>query len=145
VAKTFGDVRVRVFCHATESLDKVRRALNTVVDEGEVREDRAQGHHGNPIMIISSVADGPGCAERLLGRLEGEVLEEVFSTLPSRVDESCRLRLRFDKQAAFQGRLELSDGGDVIAVSIRILAFPARQELALESAARFLEKQMRAR
>jgi RNA binding exosome subunit len=69
----------------------------------------------------------------------------VASALDSRVDESCGLHLRFDKQAALQGRLELSSCGDVIDVRIRILAFPARHELAVRAAAGFLDELIRGR
>jgi len=139
VARIFGEMRARAFCHATESLEKVRQALTFVAGEGEIAEERAEGHHGNPITVLSIVADGREGAERLLGMLDAESLREVSCTLESRVDEACGLHLRFDKQAAYMGRLELSSGGDVVDVRMRILAFPAKRELAVETAGRFLE------
>ena len=139
MARIFGEMRARAFCHATESTERVREALMFVAGEGETREDRAEGHHGNPITVLSTVVDGTEGAERLLGMLDAESLREVASTLESRVDEACGLHLRFDKQEAYLGRLELSSGGDLVDVRIRILAFPARQELAVEVARRYLE------
>lgn len=132
-------MRARAFCHATESLERVREAVTFVAGEGEMGEERAEGHHGNPITILTMVVDGAEEAERLLGMLDAETLREISCTLESRIDEACGLHLRFDKQAAYLGRLELSSGSDVVDVRIRILAFPARQELAVEIAGRFLE------
>ncbi len=118
-------------CHATENLDKVKTALLNAVAGGRrgPLEERLsvamlEGYYGNPIYVLRlRVQDPQEASELFLGivrRLDSEDLARLSSTLEQRLDSSGALHLRFDKQLAFQGRLRLYDGDDVIKVKVKL-------------------------
>jgi len=126
--KKISQVTLSVFYHSTEDPEKVRKALQTLLPEGveaaSVQDSVVRGHHGNDIGIISM---------RIAGRSAGKVVKHILCSLPelsrkillatlsTRVGaKPSHIHLRFGKQAAFEGRVELEDGDDVIKVSITL-------------------------
>jgi RNA binding exosome subunit len=140
VPRKFASLHARVICHATESPEKVEQSLRNVVGDAPVSRTVTEGHHGNSIQIMEVTIEREDEIEAVLRRLSRESLEEISDTLPSRLDDSCNLFVRFDKQEALGGRLVISRGEDVIVLRIKILAFPARREVASEIMTRFLAK-----
>lgn len=139
VRRILGDVHARAFCHATESAERVRRAVSNVVGEAELESRSAEGYYGNPIEIIHATATGRGRAESLFERMSVADLELIRSDLESRIDGSCTLFMRFEKQAAYAGELRLSHGRDVVAVRVRVLAYPARTKAAVVILSEYLD------
>ncbi len=115
------EVALRTFVHATESEEKVLRALSSLVDPRGYRSSRLKGHFGNPIQLIEL-------------RLRDERVRQLCERLRSLPEEDLELGkkregnvlyVRFDKQEACQGRLKVSEGSDVIHVK---LVFPDEQK-----------------
>jgi RNA binding exosome subunit len=131
-------LHARTFCHATESLDKVQLALATVVGEADIKSMRSEGHHGNPITVLESTIEDPGGIAAFFERMTNEDLETVERQVSSRIDDSCDLFIRLDKQAAYQGEVRLATDADVISVRLRVRAFPSRPEIACDVVKRFL-------
>lgn len=123
-------MHARTICHATEDLEKVEQALNTVVGDSVTNRSRTEGHHGNAIDVLDSSVEDEELILDVFRRMRPEDLAEVGSALGTRMDDACQVFLRFDKQEAYAGRLALSDGEDVVAVRIKVRAFPAKRELA---------------
>jgi RNA-binding protein len=110
------EIDIRVSSHATEDEEKVQTAvknlLPTETAEGLVFEKTVlEGHHGNPILLISAkITDKktlPKTLENLglkLNSLDKETLQEK---LPLHLEKS-NLYLRFDKQSAFLGTVSFS-------------------------------------
>lgn len=92
---------------------------------------RTEGHFGNAIEVLDSSVEDEAAILDMLVRIPPGDLQDIASTLGRRVDESCQLFLRFDKQRAFAGELALGGGEDVVAVRIKVRAFPARQDAAI--------------
>ncbi|MFQ6012434.1 MAG: RNA-binding domain-containing protein [Thermoplasmata archaeon] len=130
----------RVHTHATEEEDRVRRALAFVSGVEEPSVQRAEGHHGNPISILTArlvrAADIRAFWDRV--KAEGQ-LAPILSELERRVDGRGHLFLRFDKQEAYRGRLKLVRHDDIVSVKGKVSAYPARRERALEVARAYLE------
>lgn len=125
--RRLSSLHARTICHATEDCAKVELAHRTVVGDAAVSRSRTEGHFGNPIEVMESALEGESAVLDVLRRMSEEDLDDVASTLERRVDGSCHLFLRFDKQRAFAGELALSAGEDVVAARIKIQAFPAKQ------------------
>jgi len=109
----FSSLSAKAFCHATESVEKVRTALRTILPDNIVLNVRsASGHFGNPITIIE-------------GRIESSrAIREVISRFPPEVPASPASRgsafvLRFDKASALTGAL-ISGTDDPILVRIAV-------------------------
>jgi hypothetical protein len=110
----------------------VELALRTVVGDAPVGRSRTEGHFGNAIEVLESQLDVEEAMLDVLRRMSEGDLREALDTLEARVDDSCNLFLRFDKQRAFAGELVMGRGEDVVAVRIKVRAFPARREAAVE-------------
>lgn len=126
-------IRSRVFVHATEDEDRVRRALLWSLGQGDdpkaaprVVRMRTKGHYGNEIVVLEAGLERRPDIESGLGHVFGEprIKHGVLATLSDRIDDEGVLHLRLDKQAAVQGRLELGPGSDTFSVRIKTPLFP---------------------
>ncbi len=138
-------LHARTFCHATESLDKVRLALASAIGEADVKVVRSEGHHGNPITVLEATVKDPEGIAAFFGRMTREDIETVERQLSDRVDDSCDLFVRLDKQAAYKGDIRLATNADVISVRLRVRAFPSRWEIACDVVKAFLEEKLQER
>ena len=140
----FRNAVVSTFAHATEAEERVLDAFGILLpEEIEVRRSRLKGHHGNPIVSLKARIGRKETRElwqRILAKLRGGELEKIAMVSPSRIDETCHLNLRFDKQLAYAGELALSEGGDVIHLRLKVAAYPAKREVAVDLVEKFLRK-----
>jgi RNA binding exosome subunit len=127
-------VSFRAFVAATEDEDKVREALLIFVPLDSIMVTTATGHFGNQISILDAMLkkkDGLAFFRMLKEQMSKEDLTRLHRELPQRLDNSCQLHFRLDKQAAFKGKVCLTDDRDAIAVSALIESYPASYEEAL--------------
>ncbi len=122
-------LRVSVFAHATEDLNKVRHALLNVIPP-ELRGSKAfdeevvRGHHGNEIRILKLEFHGE-VALKTLKHIMCSLTESDRRVLTLSVEErvgdvKSHLHLRLGKQEAYMGRLTIRDGSDVVKVSATV-------------------------
>lgn len=130
VPRRLSSMHARAICHATEDGAKVEQALRTVVGDATVERFQTDGHFGNPIEVLGATLDQEDEIMDFLSRLTEEDILEVASTLDVRMDDACQVFLRLDKQKAYVGELRLGTGEDVIAVRVKVRAYPARPEIA---------------
>ncbi len=134
-------IELRTSIHATESDDRVKTALSMFLFDNPVHENRTEGHFGNPIMLLEGHIKGIGC-DRFIALLKQNLPTDEFEKLKNecceRVDDDCCLHIRFDKQAAFEGKFKLATSGDAITARMKMRAYPARKEKALEVAEKML-------
>jgi len=116
------------FCaHATEDVEKVIKAVQTVLqvyneeDEIGFNKNTVEGHYGNPITFFDARIKNKkvikAVVENLAANLGSFEKAELSRTL-DRCFEKGSLYLRLDKQAAFQGKIKLVTS-DPIRVRIR--------------------------
>ena len=129
----FHYVDLRAFCYATEDESRVVDALHTLLPaDHEIERSAGEGHHGDPIVILSARVERAAEMDHVFARLEESVdFEVIRSELPERIDENNSLYLQLDKQAAAQGEIRLGQG---ITVRAKIEAYPAKRETAVENA-----------
>ncbi len=140
VDSTFKSLHARAFCHATEHLDRVKKAMLNVLGEIELRVSKTEGHHGNPIVIVEATIAEPQGIDEFFGRIRDADIEAIAGSLERRIDDGCNLFLKLDKQEAFAGSLRLGSGDDVISVRVRVRAYPARREAAEAAVRDFLSR-----
>ena len=136
----FSSMHGRVLCHTTERLDRVEKAIAEVFGGGELERKHTLGHHGNEIVVIETSTSSDDCALALFERLDSEELEALIETLEERIDESCNLFLRIDKQRAFLGELRLAEDDDVVAIRMKVRAFPAKKASAVKVVSELLKE-----
>lgn len=142
MTKTFAHISARAFCHATEDLDRVKAAMHNVVGDALLSVRRAEGSHGNPILIIESHQDGDEPANLFLQKMGQDDLSRILDSLESRLDEGCNLFVRLDKQKAFAGTCALATTGDVILVRLKVQAYPSKPEVAARLVREMLTKEI---
>lgn len=134
-------VSFRTFVAATEDEERVKEALCIFVPLDGISVTSATGHYGNPIKILDATLkkrDGLAFFRILKEQLPRVDLVRLRRELPERLDEKGELHLRLDKQAAFKGKICLTDSRDAIVVSALIESYPARYEEALRIAGELL-------
>lgn len=142
----FKSVSMSTIVHATESEEKVKQAMRSILPkEVEIKRSEAEGHYGDSKIILSAdIERRPHLREfwdALLKKLEKGEREWLSKESISRIGEDCRLYLRLDKQYAIQNNhLRFTDTGDVLHVRINISAYPAKKDIAVEKMKEFIER-----
>lgn len=141
----FKSVSISTIVHATESEEKLREAIRLIVPEAvEIESSEVEGHYGDEKVILSAdIERRPHLREfwdRVLGALPEGEKDWLLENAVDRIAEDCVLYLRVDKQLAVSdGELRFSDSGDVLHVRIKVSAYPAKREIAVEEMDEFLE------
>ena len=132
-AVPFHYVDLRTFCYSTEDEKRVEAALRTFVPEdAEIDREETKGHHGDRILIFSVRLERADDVRHVLSRVSAlEDLDGLLTELEERIDDNCAFYLQFDKQAAFNGRVELGTG---LMLRGKVEAYPAKKEKAIETA-----------
>jgi hypothetical protein len=137
----FHSVEFRAHCHATEEEARVDRAIRTLCPEGTIETERTEGHHGNPILLKRLRIQKDDAIAAFWRRVkDAGLLDRILEDLDARIDEDAVLRVRFDKQSAYQGSIELARTDDVIAVQAKIAAHPAKKSAAARVAREYLRR-----
>ena len=139
----FSSAVVSTHAHATEDEQRVLEALRTLLPEAvEVRQSKLKGHHGNPITGFEARVNRKILLrelwERVVAKLRAGELDNIRGILPMKIDNSCRIYLRFDKQLAYRGELVLAESGDAIHLKLKTAAFPAKREIAVGLVEKFV-------
>ncbi|MDW5550635.1 RNA-binding protein [Methanosarcina sp.] len=132
---------LRVIAHATEDVSRVRMALDFFLSGAGVREGsklidelQAEGHHGNPIAILSvqlkRKADCLSFAHFVRENFSEEDVARLREEMPDRLDDDQVFYLRFDKQAAYLQKVKLTDSSDAITAKVKIETYPKNREKA---------------
>ena len=128
----FHYVRLTTFCYATEYKDRVRKALSFIAygspDATGVEEETIEGQFGDDILVmhirLERSRDIRALSRRVLPLLSPDDVE-------LKVDDKWFFHLRFDKEAAFRGNLDLSEGANVVTLKGKIQVYPANRERAV--------------
>ena len=134
-------IDLRAFVYATEAEDRVEAALRTLLpEEFGIDRARTEGHHGDPITVLSARVETADDLRTVLGHLEtlpDAEREQLREELDQRIDENVSLYVSLDKQAAYDGTVRLGDG---ITLRGKVEAYPAKRSNALAAAAELLEE-----
>jgi RNA binding exosome subunit len=119
-------VDIRFCVHATEDLDKVVTAVQSVLPSDHVEDitfnrSRLEGHYGNPITFFETRIKNKETVRALIENLSANLSsldkEELGRGINKHVEEGS-LYFRLDKQAAFQNKIKLVTS-DPIRIRIR--------------------------
>lgn len=140
----FRNAIVSTLVHATEDEQRVFSALRTLMpDEIEIHRSKLKGHHGNPIVSFEARIGRKRFLhelwQRIISKLRAGELEKLAQVAPDRIDDTCHLYLRFDKQLAYAGGLMLTESGDAVHVTLKVVAYPAKRETAVMLVKKFMQ------
>ena len=132
-------IRVQTFCYATERKELLEETMENLLGEAdEYSEDESVGEHGNVMTILEARLTHQRQYRKLFTDLGPEIRGWILSDLDNRIDDDCVFYIRLDKQKAVQGIYEPAHHGDVIAITGKVQAHPARKEVAARVLSEFL-------
>ncbi len=133
-------IRFRAFVYATEDREKVIKAMKNAGSCGDIRSNIAEGAYGDRIEILEARMKKKSEIDGIMSKIGKRGMEKILENLDDRVDEEGILHFRLDKQKAYLGEIEISRGGDVIAVEMKIETYPFSRERAIKIAREYMEE-----
>ncbi|MGZ4863284.1 MAG: RNA-binding domain-containing protein [Halobacteriota archaeon] len=136
--KGIHSITVNVFIRSTEDESKVLAAFRVIVPENVLIERQlVKGHFGNSIVILKARTERAREIRLIIRAIRNKLSKREFMRLqeqiPQHLSERCTLVIKFNKQTAAHGVLELGSE-DPIVVRAKIAAYPARPSIAAEIA-----------
>ncbi len=135
---------VSAVVYSTEDREKVAMAMATLFPfEFEIVRTPAKGHFGNPIEYLEVEITKKKQIKEFwnnLIKLLGDQKNYIINTLEERIDDQGQLFIRFDKQKAYLGEIEVTEKGDAVVVKAKLVTYPAKREKIVEFAKEILEK-----
>lgn len=131
------NISYRVFVYGTENEEKVREAIKTLFPNSHPQTENIEGYFKNPVLILhDKLGKKRETREfiKILQNLDSSTKKRVLNELNNKMDDKGNLFLRFDKQRAYRGDLKIIEHGDAVHVKIKIAAYPAKKEKAMELA-----------
>lgn len=127
------NIKFRVFVYENENLDDLAHAILNILPEAEIEAEEAEGLTENKIIILSGVVSKKRFTQAFFNTLlESVDLEDLTRDLERKIDDNGNWFLRFDKNDAIDEKLTIVDSGDAIHLKIKIAAYPARKDIAIE-------------
>ena len=114
-------IDIRVFAHATEDQTKVEAATKNIFpsslcEDILFKKTSLTGHHSNPIVMVETRLKNRKLLLEAMQKFGAELSsldkEQLSQDLPLHLDKG-NLYLRFDKQAAYQGTLKLTQNDPI--------------------------------
>ena len=127
------NIKFRAFVYENESVDEISQAILNILPEAEIEAEDAEGLLEDKIIILSGVVSKKRYTKTFFNTLlDWTDLEKLNSDLERKMDEKGNWFLRFDKQDALDEKWTILDSGDSIHLKIKVAAFPAKKEIAVE-------------
>lgn len=127
------NIKFRVFVYENEDIDELSQAILNILPEAEIDAEEAEGLMEDRIIILSGVVSKKRYTKTFFNLLLDSVdLDKLNEDLERKIDEKGNWFLRFDKSDAIDEKLTVKDSGDSIHLKIKIAAYPAKKEIAVE-------------
>lgn len=131
-------VRVQTFCYATEKRELLEETMTELLGTDEFEEEISEGEHGNVMTILEARLTKQREFNALFRKLGPEICGWIVDDIENRIDDDCVFYIRLDKQKAVQGQYEVAHHGDVIAITGKVQAHPAKKDVAVRTLKEFL-------
>ncbi len=133
-------IEARTYRHATEDEARVEIALAFALPGAESVREVLEGHFGNVLIRLTRrIEDGKSIRAAWERWSTAGLPQSIESDIDARVDEEGVLHFRLDKQAAFLERWALATDSDAIDVRLKLVAYPAKPEIARRVARSILQ------
>ena len=127
------NIKFRAFVYEDEDIDEISQAILNILPEAEIEAEEAEGLLEDKILILTGTVSKKRFTKDFFNTLlENTDLEKLNSDLERKIDEKGNWFLRFDKNDALDEKWTILDSGDSIHLKIKIAAYPARKEIAVD-------------
>ncbi|MBZ9571349.1 RNA-binding protein [Methanobrevibacter sp. TMH8] len=128
------NIRYRIFVYEDEDEEKLIEGLKNILPTAKIEREIAEGMLEDEIVILSGKIDKKRETKEFLKTLldmDKDSLEKLSNDLERKIDKNGNLFLRFSKTSACEEKWEICDTGDSIHLKIKIAAYPAKKEIAI--------------
>lgn len=127
------NIKFRAFVYKNESVDEISQAILNLLPEAEIEAEEAEGLLEDKILILTGVVSKKRYTKNFFNKLlQSTDLEKLNNDLEQKMDEKGNWFLRFDKNDALDEKLTVLDKGDSIHLKVKIAAFPAKKQIAVD-------------
>ncbi|MBO6110858.1 MAG: RNA-binding protein [Methanobrevibacter sp.] len=127
------NIKFRVFVYENEDVDELSQAILNILPEAEIEAEDAEGLTEDKIIILSGTVSKKRYTKEFFNLLlESVDLDKLNDDLERKMDEKGNWFLRFDKEDAIDEKMTIKDSGDSIHLKIKIAAYPAKKEIAVD-------------
>jgi RNA binding exosome subunit len=130
------NIRFRLFIYENENQDQLILALHNILPTAEFEVEIAEGLLGEPMQILTGRVDKKRDCKDFLNKLlelDNNQLIKLSNDLDRKMDYNGNLFLRFDKYDAIDDVWNIIDKGDAIHLKVKIVAYPAKKEIAMKN------------
>ena len=137
------NIKFRAFVYENESIDEITQSILNILPEAEIEAieaEEAEGLLEDKIIILSGVVSKKRYTKTFFKKLLDSVdLEKLNDDLELKIDEKGNWFLRFDKDDALDEKWTILDNGDAIHLKVKIAAFPAKKQIAVDKVREAIE------
>ena len=127
------NIKFRAFVYEDESVEEISQAILNILPEAGIEAEEAEGMLEDKIIILSGVVSKKRYTKTFFNTLlEWTDLDKLNDDLERKIDEKGNWFLRFDKSDALDEKWTILDSGDSVHMKIKIAAYPARKDIAVE-------------
>ncbi len=131
-------LRIQVFCYPTEKEDLVARTFAALAGTDDFETAVSENEHGSRMLIYQTMLTKQKDYEALFRRLGPAIGQQLLDDLENRIDDDDVFYTRLDKQQAVRGSWSIVHHGDVISITGKVAANPAKKEVAIKTLGAFL-------
>ena len=136
------NIRFREFVYEDENLEELTQAIYNILPDAEIESEEAEGLTEDKIIILSGVVDKKRYTKaffNLLLQLDQNQLDKLNDDLERKVDDKGNLFLRLSKEDAVNENIKIVDSGDAIHLKVKIAAYPAKKDVAINKVRQAIE------
>ena len=134
------NIKFRAFVYENESIDEITQSILNILPEADIEAEEAEGLLEDKIIILSGVVSKKRYTKTFFKTLLDSVdLEKLNDDLELKIDEKGNWFLRFDKDDALNEKWTILDNGDAIHLKVKIAAFPAKKQIAVDKVREAIE------
>lgn len=127
------NIKFRAFVYEDEDIDEISQSILNILPEAEIEAEEAEGLLEDKILILTGVVSKKRYTKAFFNTLlESVDLEKLNNDLERKMDEKGNWFLRFDKSDALDEKWTVIDKGDSIHLKVKIAAFPAKKQIAVD-------------
>ena len=126
------NIKFRAFVYEDESIDDISQAILNIIPEAEIEAEEAEGLMENKIIILSGVVSKKRYTKAFFNKLLELDTNKLNDDLERKMDDKGNWFLRFSKSDALDEKWTILDSGDSIHLKIKIAAYPAKKEIAVD-------------
>ena len=130
--KMIHNIKFRAFVYEDESIDDISQAILNIIPEAEIEAEEAEGLMENKIIILSGVVSKKRYTKAFFNKLLELDTNKLNDDLERKMDDKGNWFLRFSKSDALDEKWTILDSGDSIHLKIKIAAYPAKKEIAVD-------------